>query len=141
MKIMWKSEYKKKPAEYRDVRDGVPYLLYLGESGTTWGPVRLIPQLPEGIRIEDVIGASYEALRQISEEETGYRAFVWLGEDPDKFEPLIIDQFSASIMIHVHDALSEKNQETFEALVSERGTFGMLVELTKKVYEGAWEKD
>jgi cytochrome c556 len=88
--------------------------------------------------------ASFEALAEAANGNA--RVFVWPDEGEfrgktwhfndqhrDEFEPLLIDQVTASMMKTLHDALNETNQAKFKDWVGKgRGHFAKLWEITEK---------
>ena len=78
---------------------------------------------------EDIVTATYDALATIVREHQ-FRCFIW-DTDDDAYEPLLIDAFTANVMVKVHDALSSENQAKFERMVAaDRGSFARLVNFT-----------
>ena len=77
----------------------------------------------------DIVTASYDALAAIVSEHQ-FRCFIW-DTDDDAYEPLLIDAFTANVMVRMHDALSESNQAKFARMVAaDRGSFARLVDFT-----------
>ena len=78
---------------------------------------------------EDIVTASYDALAAIVSEHQ-FRCFVW-DTDDDTYEPLLIDAFTANVMVKAHDALSDENQAKFKRMiVADRSSFARLVDFT-----------
>ena len=77
----------------------------------------------------DIRTATWDRLKAIVSEHQ-FRCFVWENDEPG-FEPLMIDAFTANIMVQIHDAMNKKNQAKFERMVAAgRGSFARLVEFS-----------
>lgn len=109
MKTITRQEWVKKPRDYRMVKNGVRYVLSLEPGkGTCLVPVEVqgMPKLPTRI----------EALRKIVATNTRGRV-----------DDRLIDLFTASAMVMVHDALKPENQAKFGEL-----PLDMLIDFTWK---------
>ena len=86
----------------------------------------MITQNDFDIRPGDIVTASFEKLATVAQ-DWAWRAFTW-DKDP---EPVIVDAFTASAMVKVHDALGEANQAKFRRMIGAgRGSFVRLVDFT-----------
>ena len=93
------------------------------------------PELPEDMPYvpasEEIVVASYAQVRWIVDNHA-FRCFTW-PNDPEGFEPLLVDGTTANMLVLIHDAICEENQAKMERLIAKhRAHFINLVEFSWK---------
>ena len=77
---------------------------------------------------DEVVAASYERVKWVADNHT-YRLFTWENDDPS-WEPLLLDAFTASMLVKIHDAINSDNQAKMDRLIAKsRNSFGRVVEI------------
>lgn len=94
----------------------------------------------------DVWVANFDLLKKIADGDVGCTLFVWPDEgsfdetdlskwffnsEHSKFEPLMIDRFSANVMMTVYNALGDRQRSDFRKRIEMcRGNFALVYEFS-----------